>query len=180
MGSRSIARPHLFLAITIALLMALLAVPRAEASAGVALDGSFSSFLLRPTAEGFCPSGVADECGVIQLSGLGAADWAYVFGPTFEPTGEKGCFYVDGTFTLTLPDSSSISGPLVGVFCFRSADMALERAGSNSYGVPFFEDDVIQFAGGTGQFAGLHGTANFQTFCAGAAFKGSLTGTLSN
>ncbi len=31
----------------------------------------------------------------MQLVGLGTADWAYAFGPTFEPNGR--CFDVDGT-----------------------------------------------------------------------------------
>jgi hypothetical protein len=36
----------------------------------------------------------------MQLVGLRAADWAYVFGATFEPNGR--CFDVDGSLTLTL------------------------------------------------------------------------------
>jgi hypothetical protein len=58
----------------------------------------------------------AAECGTMQLAGLGAADWAYAFGPAFEPDGR--CFDVDGTLTLTLQsDGSTISGPLTGLFC---------------------------------------------------------------
>jgi hypothetical protein len=42
------------------------------------------------------------------------------------------------------------------------------------------EDDGIQFSNGSGQFAGLQGTASFHTFVAGAVYQGALTGTLSN
>jgi hypothetical protein len=180
-SSLLIAKSHRFLVLITVLVTALLAVPRAEASDVIDLDGSFSYRFLKPTFAGLCPSEVADECGIIQLDGLGAADWAYVFGPTFEPTGEKSCFYVDGTFTLMLhSDGSTISGPLTGVFCSRLADPAHQHAGSISWGNPFIEDDSIQFIDGTGQFAGLYGTASFRTFSAGAVFEGSLTGTLSN
>jgi hypothetical protein len=43
----------------------------------------------------------------------------------------------------------------------------------------FVEDDSITFSFGTGQFAGLSGTASFHTFSAGARFTGALRGTLS-
>jgi hypothetical protein len=87
----------------------IVAVP-AGASASVTLDGSFSIAVQKPNFAGICPSGVADECGTMQLIGLGAADWAYVFGPTFEPNGR--CFTVDGTLTIMLQsDGSTISGP---------------------------------------------------------------------
>ena len=153
------------------------ALAPAAASASVTLDGSFSTALQKPHFASFCPSGVADECGEIQLVGLGAADWAYAFGPTFDPNGR--CFDVDGTFTLTLQsDGSTISGPLTGLFCPRASARGQERGGIKSYGNPFTEDDSIAFADGTGQFAGLNGAASFHTFGAGARFRGTLTGTL--
>jgi hypothetical protein len=139
----------------------------AAASALVSLDGSFSTVVVKPNFTSHCPSGVADECGTIQLVGLGAADWAYAFGPTFEPNGR--CFDVDGTFTITLQsDGSTISGPLTGLFCPRSSVTGHQHAGAISYGNPSVEDDSIAFTGGTGQFAGLSGTASFHTFSAGA------------
>jgi len=149
----------------------------ARASTTVALDGSFSTALIKPDFTGLCPSGVADECGAVQLVGLGAAEWAYAFGPTFEPSGR--CFDVDGTFTLTLQgDGSTISGPLAGRFCPRASRAGHEHAGAISYGNPYVEDDTIAFAGGTGRFAGLSGTATFHTSSAGAMSKGTLQGTL--
>ena len=60
------------------------------------------------------------------------------------------------------------------------AGTAHQHAGSTSYGNPFSEDDSIQFSDGTGQFKGLHGTASFHQFSAGAVFQGTLTGTLSD
>jgi hypothetical protein len=52
----------------------------------------------------------------MQLVGLGAAGWAYAFGPTVESDGR--CFDVDGTLTLSLQsDGSTISGPLTGLSC---------------------------------------------------------------
>jgi hypothetical protein len=121
---------------------------------------------------------VADECGTIELVGLGAADWTYDFGPTFEPDG--GCFDVDGTFTLTLQsDGSTISGPLTGLFCPSASARGQQQGGPHSFGNPFVEDDVVVFANGTGQFNGLSGTASFHTFSGGAAFGGTLQGTLS-
>jgi hypothetical protein len=59
------------------------------------------------------------------------------------------------------------------------SDTAHQHAGAISYGNPFVEDDSIAFTGGTGQFAGLSGTASFHTFSAGARFTGTLKGTLS-
>jgi hypothetical protein len=121
---------------------------------------------------------VADECSVIELVGLGTADWAYVYGPTFEPTGR--CFDVDGTLTITLhSDGSTISGPLTGVLCPKSSGAGHANGGAHSYGNPFSEDDNVEFADGTGQFEGMHGAAIFHTFSAGAVFQGSLAGTLS-
>jgi hypothetical protein len=155
------------------------ALAPAGASASVTLDGSFSTVFVKPDFVGLCPSGVADECGTMQLAGLGAADWAYAFGPTFEPDGR--CFDVDGTLTITLQsDGSTISGPLTGLFCPRLSDIGHLHAGAISYGNPFVEDDSIAFTGGTGQFAGLSGTASFHTFSAGARFTGTLRGTLSS
>lgn len=157
----------------------IVAAAPAGASASVTLDGSFSTTILKPNFVSLCPSGVADECGVIQLAGLGAADWAYAFGPTFEPNGR--CFDVDGTFTITLAsDGSSISGPLTGLFCPRASETGHQHGGAVSYGNPYVEDDSIAFADGTGQFAGLSGTASFHTFFAGAHLSGTLNGTLSD
>ena len=111
------------------------------------------------------------------MVGLGPADYVYMYGPTFEPTGEKGCFYVDGTFTIRLQsDGSTVSGPSAGVFC-RPGDSGNQR-GTPSYGNPQSETDTIEFSGGTGQFAGLHGTVAFSEVDAGAYFAGSLKGTL--
>ncbi len=153
------------------------------ALAGDTLDinGAFSEHVTRPAFTTKCPAGTGDECGSMELVGIGIADWNYVFGPTFVPTGQKGCFMVDGTFSLTLQfDHSFISGPLVGVFCSRLADIGHQHAGSISYGNPFYEDDAIQLGDGTGRFVGFHGTATFHTFSAGAVFQGTLTGSLTN
>lgn len=156
----------------------IVAVLPASASASVALDGSFFQVVQKPNFTSACPSGAADECGTIQLNGLGAADWAYTFGPTFDPNGR--CFDVDGTLTLTLhSDGSAISGPLTGIFCPRPSAAGHQHAGFISYGNPFAEDDNVQFDNGTGQFAGLSGDASFHTSAAGARFGGTLTGTLS-
>jgi hypothetical protein len=159
--------------ITVIVASGIVAVAPAGASASVTLDGSFSTVIVKPDFTGPCPSGVvADgECGTMQLAGLGKADWAYVFGPAFEPDGR--CFDVDGTLTLTLQsDGSTISGPLTGLLCPRLSDTAHQHAGAISYGNPFAEDDSIAFTGGTGQFAGLSGAAGFHTFDAGAASRG--------
>jgi hypothetical protein len=153
----------------------------AGASAAVTLDGSFSVVATKPTADAqtnpFCPSGVADECGTMELVGRGVADWAYDFGPTFEPNGR--CFDVDGTFTLALQsDGSAVSGPLTGLFCPDPSETGHSHRSQESWGNPFSEDDTIAFAGGTGQFDGLSGTASFHTRAAGASIKGTLKGTL--
>lgn len=155
-------------------------VTLAAASSSVTLNGSFFDARLKPdtAGNGFCPSGVANECGTIQLVGLGAADWAYDFGPTFEPDGR--CFDVDGTLTITLQsDGSTISGPLTGLFCGRASATGLEHGGPVSWGNPLVEDDVVLLANGTGQFTGLSGSASFHTSFTGAAFRGTLQGTLS-
>jgi hypothetical protein len=152
--------------------------PSALASTTLTLDGSFATVVTKPTFAGSCP-GIRDaECGTIQLTGLGEADWLYMFGPTFEPDGR--CFNVDGTFSVTLhSDGSTISGPLTGSFCPHASGTAHEHVGLISYGNPFTEDDTIQLADGTGQFAGLQGAAVFHTFGAGARFAGTLTAVLS-
>ena len=158
---------------------AMLAAASPAMGGEVDLDGAFSLRVVKPSFTSHCPAGGADECGVMQLVGLGAADWAYVFGPTFTPNGR--CFDVDGTFTITLhSDGSTISGPLTGLFCPRPSGTGHQHSGAISYGNPYVEDDSIQFGDGTGQFAELHGTASFHTFSAGAVFQGSLTGELSN
>jgi len=163
----------------IALTAAMVVAAPAAADDVVDLDGTVFTVVQKPNFTGHCPSGVADVCDVIELVGLGTADWAYTFGPLFEPSAKKRCFDVDGTFTITLhSDGSAISGPLTGVFCPRLAEPAHEHAGRISYGNPSTEDDIIQFETGTGQFAGLRGTASFHQFTAGAVFRGTLTGTL--
>jgi hypothetical protein len=172
------AKTHRFL-ITMLTVVMLTAAP-AVANVVVDLNGAFSAILVRPSFVSLCPAGGADECGAMQLVGLGAADWVYVFGPTFEPSDR--CFDVDGMFTLTLhSDGSTISGPLAGVFCPGPSAAGHQHRSSKSYGNPFFEDDVIHFISGTGtgQFEGLQGTASFHTFSAGAVFRGTLSGTLS-
>ena len=171
--SMPLARRFLVAAITVGVLAA---VP-AGASASVTLDGSFSTAITRPNFESLCPSGVADECGTMELVGLGTADWAYTFGPTFEPDGR--CFDVDGSFALRLQsDGSRISGPLTGLFCPSLSATGHTHRSILSFGNPFSEDDTIALAHGKGQFARLHGTAIFHTFSAGARFTGTLQGTL--
>lgn len=148
-------------------------------ASSVVLDGSFFSKVTRPdlTPDWKCPAGTADECGVFQFTGLGPADYFYDYGPTFEPTGKKGCFKVDGTFAITLQsDGSTISSPLAGVFCGPGNSHA--QVGTPSYGNPYSANDTVEFAGGTGQFAGLSGTAAFHQSDAGAVGRGTLTGTL--
>ncbi len=158
--------------LVIMLATGIVAVAPSSASASVTLDGSFSTVIVKKNFTSHCPSGVADECGTMQLVGLGAADWAYAFGPTFEPDGR--CFDVDGTLTITLQsDASTTSGPLTGLFCPRPSETGQEHSGAVSYGGRFFEDDSIAFGGGTGQFAGLSGPASFHTFGAGARFTGT-------
>ncbi|MFL6205911.1 MAG: hypothetical protein ACJ739_11230 [Acidimicrobiales bacterium] len=151
----------------------------ASASASVTLAGSFSiKATLTSGVYGICPTGVADECGAVELAGLGIADWTYFFGPTFEPDGH--CFDVDGLFTLTLrSDRSTISGPLTGVFCPGPSQAGDQHSHGHGFGNPYVEDDTILFAGGTGQFEGLSGIASFHTSTAGAGFRGTLKGTLS-
>lgn len=150
----------------------------AMASTAVTLDGSFAKVITRPmyTLTSLCPSGAGDECGTFQMVGLGPADYVYTYGPTFEPTGKKGCFNIDGTFSITLQGGSTVSGPLTGVFCGPGNSHA--QAGTPSYGSPKSEDDSIVFSGGTGQFVGLHGTIAFSQSSAGASWKGTLSGVL--
>jgi hypothetical protein len=160
--------------VLVAAVVLLLGAAPAAASGPVDLHGSFS---LRTPKPNFTLCSIADECGVLQMAGLGAADYTYVYGPTYEPTGKKGCYHVDGTFTITLrSDSSSISGSLTGVYCRPGASE--HQVATPTFGNPFHEDDTVQLSGGTGQFAGLHGTAAFSQNSAGAKSEGSLTGTL--
>jgi hypothetical protein len=162
--------------VLVAAVIVMLGAAPASASGSVSLDGSFS---LKTVKKDFSLCSVADECGALQMVGLGTADYTYVYGPTFEPTGKKGCYYVDGTFTITLrSDGSSISGPLTGVYCRPGA--SAHQEGTPSYGNPSGEDDHVEFSGGTGQFAGLHGTAAFSEHFVGARSQGSLTGTLTS
>ena len=63
--------------------------PAAETNS-ITLNGSFSLTVTKPEFTTKCTSGAGNECGVLQLAGLGAADYVYVYGPTFEPTGTKG------------------------------------------------------------------------------------------
>src|SRR6266568_4388981 len=176
-GEGRLMRKGLLVLAVIVLATGIVAVASAAASASVTLDGSFKTVIVKPNFTGLCPSGVADECGTMQLVGLGAADWAYVFGPTFDPDGR--CFDVDGTLTITLhSDGSMISGPLTGILCPDPSGTGHQHAGAISYGNPFTENDSIALTGGTGQLAGLTGTASFHTFSAGARFTGTLEGTL--
>ncbi len=152
----------------------------ASTSSTVTLSGSFDVRLTKPLAPNGpkCPSGVdGNQCGTIQLAGYGAAEFIYKFGPTFDPTGEHDCFYVDGTFTLVLQsDGSTLSGPLAGVFC-NPGNSGLQGA-PHSFGNAFSETDTIAFTTGTGQFSGLQGTATYQQSAAGAVYRGTLSGTL--
>ena len=162
----------------VALLAALALFVAPVANAAIVLDGSFDRSVLKPefTGSTCAPNVKGNECGVMQFNGLGAADYVYRCGPTFTPTEARGCFNIDGTFTITLQsDGSTISGPLSGVFCSLSG-----RQTPQAYGNPFSEDDSVNFANGTGQFAGLRGTAIFQQWAAGARNRGTLTGTLTN
>src|SRR5436190_15780977 len=150
----------------------------AGASASIPLDGSFSiKATLTSGVYGLCPSRVADECGTVELAGLGTADWTYYFGPAFEPDGH--CFDVDGIFTLTLrSDGSTVSGPLTGVFCPGPSEAGDQHSHGHGFGNPFVEDDTILFADGTGQSEGLSGLASFHPPTAGARCRGPLKGTL--
>ncbi len=90
-----------------------LTVGAATASSSVTLDGSFCRTFKRPSTDTIrCPQNVdGNECGVMNFKGLGPADYVYKYGPSFEPSGQKGCFDIDGTFTITLQsDGSSIAG----------------------------------------------------------------------
>jgi hypothetical protein len=154
----------------------------ATASSSVTLDGSFFRTFKRPSTDtNRCPQNVdGNECGVIEFAGLGAADYVYKYGPTFEPNGQMGCFDIDGTFTITLKsDGSSISGALTGVWC-KPGGSGDRKGGFNSYGNPFAESDTIAFADGTGQFTGLGGNADFQQSAAGASWHGQLSGSLTS
>jgi len=154
---------------------AIAAVP-ASANASITLNGSFSSVITKKSST--CPSGVADACGTMQLRDLGAADWAYAYGPLFDADGR--CFNVDGTLTLVLrSDGSTVSGPLTGRFCPRASVSGQQHESPASYGNPFVETDTVLFGGGTERFAGLSGTAIFRTAFAGARLTGTLVGTLS-
>jgi hypothetical protein len=150
------------------------------ASSSVTLDGSFfKAFKLPSTDTIACPANAdGNECGVVWLAGLGPADYVYKYGPTFDPSGQMGCFDIDGWFTITLQsDGSSISGPLTGIWC-KPGQSGDRQGGWNAYGNPFSESDTIAFADGTGQFATLHGSADFQQSSAGAAWHGQLVGSL--
>src|SRR5438034_572669 len=115
-GGRQAMKLRMLLVLCAALALSA-GVTFAGAASGT-LDGSFSFEIVKKDFVSNCPSGVADECGPIQLAGLGDADWAYTFGPTFDPDGS--CFDVDGSLKITLhSDGSTISGPLTGVFCPR-------------------------------------------------------------
>ena len=177
MAGKRLARKATCL-LTLVVAMAVLTAS-AAASASLSLNGSFSTTVLKPDNVSLsCTIGAfqGQQCGVIQLAGLGAADFVYEFGPTFDPI-DKNHFTIDGTFTIILrSDGSTISGALTGVFYVPSLPGA---PGSRvSYGNPNSENDSIAFAGGTGQFAGLHGTATYQQFFAGARYRGTLIGTL--
>jgi hypothetical protein len=163
----------------VALTAALLSMAPLSANAAIHLQGSFDVRVLKPTFTGHCPPGVdGDQCGVLQLNGLGPADFTYLFGPTFEPTGQIGCFYVDGTFTLTLEsDGSSVAGPLTGVFC--EPGYSGPAGGKHPWGNPFSESDTITFTRGTGQFSGLSGVGAFHQSAAGAVYRGTLEADLS-
>jgi hypothetical protein len=151
----------------------------AQAATSITIDGSYNYTVVRPDSGSRCPSGLGNECGVFQLAVLGPADYVYVYGPTFDPTGKLGCFYVDGTFTITLQsDGSSVSGPSSGVFCAPGYSGPSQQ-GKPSYGNAQSENDTIRFSGGTGQFAGLQGTVAFSEFTAGAYLIGSVKGVLS-
>ncbi len=154
-----------------------LAAGPATASTSLEIEGSYSAHLSRPDYQGRClPDVAGDECAVVDLGGLGIADLVYIYGPTFERAG-RSCFDVDGTFTLTLrSDNSNISGPSTGRFCVPGNSG--QQRGTPSYGNPQDEHDSIDFADGTGQFAGLHGTVAYSEWNAGAHFEGKLTGRL--
>jgi hypothetical protein len=150
----------------------------AQAATSITIDGSYNYTVVRPDSGSRCPSGLGNECGVFQLAVLGPADYVYVYGSAFEPTGNRGCFYIDGTFTITLQsDGSSVSGLLSGVFC-APGNSGPSQEGKPSFGNSQSENDTILFSGGTGQFTGLQGTVSFSEFTAGARLTGILEGTL--
>lgn len=167
------------------LLLSLLCVAaitaNSAAAATVTLDGVYFTTYQKPAGlSNGCPPNFA-ECGVFQLKGLGPADYVYAYGPTFEPNGTTGCFNEDGTLTITLQsDGSTITGSLTGVLCApgKSAYGWYRKGGIKSYGNPYSEHLDVQFSGGTGQFAGLSGSGVFEQSAAGAAYRGTLTGTL--
>jgi hypothetical protein len=129
------------------------AMAPAGASASVTLDGSFSTVFVKPDVVGLCPSGVADECGTMQLAGLGAADWAYAFGPTFEPDGR--CFDVDGTLTITLQsDGSTVSGPLTGLFCPFCQILGISMPGPFRTATPSWRTTASRSPGGRASLPG--------------------------
>jgi hypothetical protein len=149
----------------------------ALAASSIQIDAAFARVITRPTYTSLCDAGTADECGVLDLAGLGLADYEYTYGPTFEPTGDLGCFAIDGTFSLRLlSDGSWISGALTGVFCTPGA--SAHQLGTGSWGNPRAEQDTVAFSGGTGQFAGLEGSVTFAERSAGARLVGSLSGEL--
>jgi hypothetical protein len=159
--------------------VAVLAAPT-SASSSVTLDGAFFRTFIQPGTDTIrCPATVdGNECGVIQFVGLGAADYVYKYGPTFEPNGQTGCFNIDGTFTITLrSDGSSTSGRLTGVWC-NPGRSGYRQGGWGSYGNPFSESDTVAFANGTGQFAALKGNAAFTQQSSGASWRGALDGVL--
>lgn len=150
----------------------------AGAATSLTIDGSFKTINIKKTSQSRCPSGAGDECGVFQLVGLGPADYVYDYGPLFEPNGDKTCFDIDGTFTITLrSDGSSVSGDLTGSLCSPGNS---HHPGSPAYGHPHEETDAIVFSGGTGQFAGLGGTVIYHEQEAGAHAVATLRGTLTD
>lgn len=150
------------------------------AAATVTLDGAyFTSYTKSSGLTNRCAP--AAECGVFQIEGLGAAEYVYAYGPTFEPNGTTGCWHEDGTLTITLQsDGSTIVGSLTGVFCApgKSAYGFYRKGGITSYGNPYREILNVEFSNGTGQFAGLAGTGVFEQSAAGAAYRGTITGLL--
>ena len=111
MAGKRLARKATCL-LTLVVAMAVLTAS-AAASASLGLNGSFSTTVLKPDNVSLsCTIGAfqGQQCGVIQLAGLGAADFVYEFGPTFDPI-DKNHFTIDGTFTIILrSDGSTISG----------------------------------------------------------------------
>ena len=156
-------------------------VGSSAAATTVTLDGTYFTAYTKPAGlTNRCDPG-HQECGVFQLAGFGPADYVYTYGPTFVPNGTTGCFNEDGTLTLTLQsDGSTITGALTGVFCGPGKSLygVYRKGGGQSYGNPYSEHLDVQFSGGTGQFAGLTGTGVFEQSAAGAAYRGTITGTL--